>query len=179
MGDINVYTGPMKCGKSQKILNEFYRQIYTGKKIQFFKPLVDNRFGKDHICSRDGNKIGNVININTIDEIKNYESDIYFIDEFQFLNGNIDTIQELAGQGKKFFIAGLNLTSEKKPFGQMGNLLCIADNIQMLTSICEICRCEDAVLSYYKGTKNRDIIIGDTEYIPVCRRCYQELMQKR
>ena len=26
MGDINVYTGPMKCGKTQKILDEAKRQ---------------------------------------------------------------------------------------------------------------------------------------------------------
>ena len=34
MGDINVYTGPMKCGKTQKILDEAQRQEIAGKNIK-------------------------------------------------------------------------------------------------------------------------------------------------
>ena len=65
----------------------------------------------------------------------------------------------MAEKGKKFFIAGLNLTSEKKPFGKMGDLLCIADNVKMMTSICEICKNDNAVYSYFKGNKTEDIAI--------------------
>ena len=28
----------------------------------------------------------------------------------------------------------------------------------------------------YRGNKNSDILIGDLEYIPVCRSCYNKLM---
>lgn len=178
MGDINVFTGPMKCGKSQKIFNELDRQIIAGKKIQMFKPTIDDRFGKNAIATRSGVKI-DAININNIDEITNYDADVYFIDEFQFLEGNLSAIENLASKGKKFYIAGLNLTAEKKPFGKMGDLLCLADNVQMLTSICEICRCENAVYSYFKGEKNCDIVIGDTEYLPVCRTCYNKLISEK
>ena len=34
MGDINVYTGPMKCGKTQKILDEAKRQQIAGKNVK-------------------------------------------------------------------------------------------------------------------------------------------------
>ena len=34
MGDINVFTGPMKCGKTQKMLNELDRQLIAGKNIK-------------------------------------------------------------------------------------------------------------------------------------------------
>ena len=33
MGDINVFTGPMKCGKTQKLLDEAQRQEIAGKKV--------------------------------------------------------------------------------------------------------------------------------------------------
>ena len=65
MGDINVFTGPMKCGKSQKIFNEMDRQLIAGKKVLLFKPSIDDRAGKDIIYSRSGQKI-NAININNI-----------------------------------------------------------------------------------------------------------------
>lgn len=81
----------------------------------------------------------------------------------------------MAEQGKRFYISGLNLTAEKKPFGKMGDLMCLADNVQMMTSICEVCKNDSAIFSYFKGNKTNDIYIGDSEYIPVCRNCYNKL----
>lgn len=175
MGVINVYTGPMKCGKSKKIFDELDRQLIAGKKVQMFKPAIDNRFGESVIASRSGKQIS-AINIKNIEEIGNYDAEVYFIDEFQFLDGNLSTIEKLAESGKKFYIAGLNLTAEKKTFGKMGDLLCLADNVNMLTAICEECKCENAIFSFYKGQKDTDIVIGNSEYLPVCRNCYNKLM---
>ena len=178
MGDINVYTGPMKCGKSNKIIDEAKRQMIAGKKIKIFKPEIDTRFAKDYIMDRNGNKL-QTENISNIEEIQDYDADVYVIDEFQFLKGNVDCIEKMAEDGKKFFIAGLNLTSEGKPFGQMGDLLCVSDNVQTMTSICEVCKRDNAIFSFYKlNDKSGDIRIGDTEYIPVCRECYNELKKQ-
>lgn len=175
MGDINVFTGPMKCGKSKRIMDEAKRQMIAGKKIKIFKPIIDTRYPGDYIVDRNGNKLQSE-NISNVEDIQNYDADVYVIDEFQFLKGSVDCLEKMAENGKKFFIAGLNLTSERKPFGQMGNLLCVADNVQTMTSICEICKRDNAVFSYYKlDDKNGDIRIGDSEYIPVCRECYNEI----
>ena len=166
MGDINVYTGPMKCGKSNKIIEEAKRQMIAGKQIKIFKPQIDTRFAEDYITDRNGNKLKSV-NINKIEDIKKYDADVYVIDEFQFLDGNVNCIEEMAESGKK-------------PFGKMGDLLCVSDNVQTMTSICEICRRDNAVFSYYKaGKKNGDIKLGDLEYIPVCRNCYNELNKNK
>lgn len=177
MGDINVYTGPMKCGKTQKILDEVQRQKIAGKNIMLFKPSIDTRFGKDYIVSRDGKKL-EAIQIENLNQIKDYEADVYIIDEFQFLDGDLNVLQELTSKNKKFYISGLNLTSECKPFGKMGELMCMADNVNMLTAICENCRCENAIFTYYKGSKDSEILIGDSEYMPLCRNCYNKLMQQ-
>lgn len=64
MGDINVFTGPMKCGKTQKMLNELERQAIIGKDIKIFKPAIDKRFGNNTIQTRSGKKI-DAININS------------------------------------------------------------------------------------------------------------------
>lgn len=177
MGDINVYTGPMKCGKTQKILDEAQRQQIAGKNIKVFKPKIDDRFSDIEVVSRKGYKTG-AIAINYINEIKNYDADVYIIDEFQFLKGELDELYNLANNGKKFYIAGLNLTAERKPFGKMGELLCMSDNVQILTSICEICKNDNAIYTYYTGKeKNGDILVGEENYIPVCRNCYEKLLK--
>lgn len=177
MGDINVYTGPMKCGKSQRIFSELDRQLIAGKSVLLFKPSIDDRAGKDYVYSRSGKKV-NAINIENIEDLQKYQADDYFIDEFQFLKGNVEVIEKMATEGKKFYIAGLNLTAEKKVFGKMGDLMCIADKVEKMTSICEICKSENAIFSYFKGGKNEEIVIGDTQYVPVCRKCYEKLMYK-
>lgn len=172
MGDINVYSGPMKCGKTQEILNEYKRQLIAGKNVMMFKPEIDTRSEKNIVASRNGIDIP-AIPINQISDIQNYDADVYCIDEFQFLEGNVNVIQKLADAGKKFFIAGLNLTSEKKPFGKMADLLCIADNVQIQNAICDNCKNENAVFTYYKGGKNTEILIGDKQYLSLCRSCYE------
>ena len=178
MGNINVFSGPMKCGKSQRLINEANRQIIAGKNIKIFKPVIDDRFSNNLVKDRNGNSI-QAINIENIEDIENYDADIYFIDEFQFLNGSIEPIQKLAGKGKKFYISGLNLTAERKPFGKMGDLLCSSDNIEMMTSICECCHSDNAVYSFCKENKTGDILIGDNQYIPVCSNCYEKLMKEK
>lgn len=175
MANINVYTGPIRCGKNQKIFNELKRQLIAGKRLQTFKPALGNRNGIEFISTRSGNSIKATC-INNIEELEKYDTDVYFINEFQFLDGDVSTIEKLASAGKKFYIAGLNLTSEKKPFGKMGDLMCIADKVEIMTSICEICKCDDAIYSYYNGTKKSDILIGSKQYIPVCRNCYNNLV---
>lgn len=178
MGDINVFTGPMKCGKTQKILDEAQRQQIAGKSIMVFKPKLDDRFSNEEVVSRKGYKL-NAVPINDIDEIKKYDADVYVIDEFQFLKGNVEELNSLAKKGKKFFISGLNLTSERKPFGKMGDLLCMADNVQMLTAVCENCHSDNAIYTYFKGTnKISDVLVGDNCYMPLCRKCYEKLIKE-
>lgn len=177
MGNINVYSGPMKCGKTQQVLNEYKRQLITGKKVIMFKPNVDTREGADIVKTRNGIGVPS-IGIDDISELKKYDADIYCIDEFQFLTGDVSLIQNMADNGKSFYISGLNLTAEKKPFGKMNDLLCIADNVNMLTAICSNCKNENAVYSFFKGNKDQEIVIGDEEYMPLCRHCYEELNNK-
>ena len=60
----------------------------------------------------------------------------------------------------------------------MGDLLCVSDKVQMLTSICEVCKNDNAIYTYCKEKKEGDILIGDSQYIPVCRNCYEKLARE-
>lgn len=177
MGDINVYTGPMKCGKTQQILNEYKRQLIAGKRVKMFKPAIDTRAGKNVVASRNGIDIP-ATTISKLSDLEKYDVDVYCIDEFQFLKGNVNVIEQMATAGKKFFIAGLNLTAEKKPFGKMPQLLTIADNVQMQTAICDNCKNDNAVYTYFIGGKDSEIVIGDKQYKSLCRHCYDLLTKQ-
>ena len=104
---------------------------------------------------------------------------MYFINAEDFYEKVLSDFIESYGNKKRFFIAGLNLTAEKKPFGKMGDLLCCSDNVTMMTSICEICKNDNAIYSFCIADKTGTILIGDSEYIPVCSSCYSQLMSQR
>lgn len=174
MGTINVFTGPMKCGKTKRAIEVATIQKIRGKDIKVFKPEIDNRFATNKIVTRAGSEI-DTYNISKIEDIEKYDADVYVIDEFQFLNGDIEAINRLANNDKKIYISGLNLTSDRKPFGKMGEIMCMADKIELMTSVCEVCKSEDAIYTYYSGSKQNDILVGETGYMPVCRACYEKL----
>ena len=70
MGDINVFVGPMKSGKSQRMFSELHRQEIAGKETLIFKSCIDVRAGKQYVSTRAGEKL-RAINISNIEEYKN------------------------------------------------------------------------------------------------------------
>lgn len=173
MNYINVFTGPMKCGKTSRLIEEYNKLKFSDKNIKMFKPTIDIRFSKDSVKDRNNNCI-QCTNINSIKDLYFYEKDvdIFFIDEFQFLNGDIQDILNLQSKNKIFYIAGLNLTAERNPFGLMDKLLCISDNIIYLNAICDECKQFNAKYSYCKTNKTQDILVGDSQYLALCPICY-------
>ena len=174
MGNLIVYTGPMKCGKTTHLINE-YKLIDDKSTCIFLKPKIDNRFSEDYIIDRDKNNKIKATNINTIDDIYTYGKDYknIFVDEFQFLSGNICAINNLLDKDYNLFIGGLNLTAEKKPFGKMGDLLCLANTIYLLKGNCDYCGNDSGIFTLYNGIKNQDIVVGEDDYKCVCSNCYK------
>lgn len=175
MNNISVFTGPMKSGKSSTVINTANALINQGENVKVFKPLIDDRFGLGFVQDRDGHKI-DAINIEKIDDLANYEADSYVIDEFQFLEGDLNVIKNLANKGKKFFIAGLDLTTEKKVFGHMGDIMEASDNVQVFKAKCDCCGSSNAIYSFCTAEKTGDILVaGDDVYLAVCPECYDKL----
>lgn len=142
MGLINVFTGPMKSGKTSKLISIYEDLNETTKyKCMMFKPLIDNRFSNTEVVSRDRERII-CVNIDNIYDLLPYRDlvDIFFIDEFQFIKGQDLHIilNSFIDEGKKFYIAGLNLTAERKPFGNMPQLLALADEVEYLEARCDV-----------------------------------------
>ena len=114
MGSITVYTGPMFSGKTNLLLGAYERATIAHKKVLAFKPKIDDRFGKNVIKSRRFGEI-DATNITYIDDLKKYDVDVYIIDEFQFLQGDIKTIVEMADEkGKTFFISRIRYDCRKE-----------------------------------------------------------------
>jgi thymidine kinase len=178
---IKVFTGPMFSGKTNGLIST-YDNMWNKDIIQCFKPKLDNRdYGI--IKSRHTKTQIKASLIVDISEIKKkIKSDIttIFIDEFQFLKGDIKTIVDMSlYKDKDFYISGLNITSELEPFGIMPQIMSVADEIIFYEATCFYCN-KPARYTMYKGIKNKDtILVGSDEYVPVCKKCYIKYNKKQ
>lgn len=185
-GFITVISGPMFSEKSGELVNRCMKaEKYSGKKVIAFKPNNDNRFAEDEIVSRLGHKmkavsINQIINQNLEEEILKLcnNCDIVAFDEAQFFSERIvNIVFEIASRGSHVIVAGLDLDFRAKPFGHMGELMAIADEVIKNTAFCPCCgrpaRFTQRLIDGFPAKEGPIELIGDTEsYEPRCRNCY-------
>lgn len=167
---IKVITGAMFSGKSFELI-ELLKALDMNT-VKIFKPNIDTR-DKGIIKSRATSKTYMALLIDDLKEIPQYidnNTKTIVIDEVQFLTGDISIIVDLHLKGYDFIIAGLNLTSERKPFGLMKDIMCIATDIEILKAKCICCNKINADYTYSIKNKKEDILVGEY-YIPICREC--------
>ena len=173
-GYIEVICGSMFSGKTEELIRRLKRVKIANLRAMIFKPKMDTRFHKSNIISHDENAIISTP-IDHSTEILSLANnvDVIGIDEAQFFDEGLpDVCDELALKGIRVIVAGLDMDFAGKPFGQMGNLLAIADHITKLHAICMRCG-NIANYSYRKSASEAQILLGEKDvYEPRCRTCY-------
>lgn len=180
-GWIEVICGSMFSGKTEELIRRLRRVKIANLKAEIFKPAIDTRYDEVKLVSHDENKIHStpVHHSKQILELaKNV--DVVGIDEAQFFDEDITAVcQQLALNGIRVIVAGLDMDFKGKPFGKMPDLLAIADYITKLHAICVICG-NIANISYRKTLNNDQVVLGELDvYEPRCRNCfYKEVNSK-
>jgi thymidine kinase len=172
-GWIEVICGSMFSGKTEELIRRLKRVEIAHLKAEIFKPSIDIRFDEQKIVSHDENKIQStpIDNSQTI-LLLAQDVDVVGIDEAQFFDNEIANVCEtLALKGMRVIVAGLDMDYQGKPFGQMPNLLAIADYITKLHAICVVCG-NIANVSYRKIKTGGQVLLGEKDlYEPRCRIC--------
>jgi len=177
-GWIEVICGSMFSGKTEELIRRVHRAEYARRKIQVFKPEIDNRYEKNHIVSHSKMKTPSQIvkNAQEIHDLVKYDTEIIAIDEAQFFDGNIVTVcDKLANNGKRVIVAGLDQDYTGKPFGPMPFLLAIAEYVSKLNAICV--KCGNPASRTQRLTKSKEtVVVGATDiYEARCRNCHEVL----
>jgi len=172
-GWIEVICGSMFSGKTEELIRRLKRVEIANLKAEIFKPSIDTRFDEQKIVSHDENKIQStpIVNSQTI-LLLAQDVDVVGIDEAQFFDDQITVVcEKLALKGMRVIVAGLDMDYQGRPFGQMPNLLAIADYITKLHAICVVCG-NIANVSYRKVKTGGQILLGEKDiYEPRCRVC--------
>jgi thymidine kinase len=175
-GWIEVICGSMFSGKTEELIRRLKRAKIANLKVEIFKPAIDIRFDENNVVSHDANIIQSTPIDNSQTILLLAEGvDVVGIDEAQFFDDQIMHVCEiLALKGIRVIVAGLDMDYLGKPFGQMPNLLAIADYITKLHAICMKCG-SIANISYRKTEESGQVVLGEKDiYEPRCRKCYHE-----
>lgn len=179
-GFIEVICGSMFSGKTEELIRRLKRARIANLKTEIFKPRIDVRYDVMNIVSHDENAIPStpIENSQTILLLAS-GVDVVGIDEAQFFDDQLpDVCDQLALQGTRVIIAGLDMDYLARPFGQMPYLLAKADFITKLHAICVRCG-NIANYSFRKKADAAQILVGaKDEYEPRCRVCYYKDFDK-
>lgn len=146
-----VITGPMFAGKSEELIRRLKRLTYAGQYSAPFKPKNDT-YNQSRIRSKGGGEM-EAIEIDVdhpeqlIAELKRREKkvgrvSVVALDEAQLYASDSAMPQilvDLKRQGYRIIVAGLDLDFRGQPFGMMGKILCMAEDVTKLTSVCASC----------------------------------------
>lgn len=178
-GKVVAYVGAMNCGKTKKLV-EIYRYFLEDKKeVAVYKPMLDkNEKQNPLVSSRNKDFFAPAYPVSSLGDIlrdaEKYKLDIVLIDEIQmFQDTNIGKfLESLVLQGITVYIFGLDLNSDGEPFGNMGAVLCHADEVIKLNGTCK-CGQKTRISKYKHGKKPQEILVGDLDvYEPVCKECF-------
>ena len=173
-GCIEVICGSMISGKTEELIRRLKRAKIARQRVEIFKPAIDKRYSEEDIVSHDSNAIHStpVDNSHSI-LLMTSDVDVVGIDEAQFFDdGIIEVCSELANNGTRVIVAGLDMDFRRVPFGPMPALLSIADDVTKVHAIFVECG-HIANYSYRLVDSDRRVLLGErNEYQPLCRKCY-------
>ncbi|MFA6909728.1 MAG: thymidine kinase [Candidatus Cloacimonadaceae bacterium] len=177
-GWIEVICGSMFSGKTEELIRRVRRAEYAKQQVLVFKPSIDNRYDSESIVSHSNMKAPS-IPINEVSEIYSYlqeDTQIVAIDEAQFFDESIVGIcNDLADQGYRVIVAGLDQDYKGSPFGSMPQLLAIAEYVTKNLAICVHCG-NPANRTQRTVHKEEQILVGSTDaYEARCRNCHEVL----
>ena len=180
-GWIEVICGSMFSGKTEELIRRLRRAQFAKQKVEIFKPVLDTRYHSENVVSHNANEI-NSIPVASASDIWDLAKncDVVGIDEAQFFEEDlIEVCNNLANNGVRVIVAGLDMDFLGKPFGPMPNLMATAEYVTKVHAICT--RTGGlANYSFRKTESNSQFLLGEQEnYEPLSRAAYFKAMQEK
>ncbi len=163
----------MFSGKSEELIRQIRRAELAKQKVRVFKPKIDNRYSENQVASHNNSRSASLVieNAAEILSLVDRYTQVVGIDEGQFFADNlVEVCHQLAEEGKRVIVAGLDTDWRGRPFGPMPQLLAIAELVSKQHAICMVCG-EPASRTQRLVSNSGDILVGSTDaYEARCRR---------
>lgn len=175
-GWMEVICGSMFSGKTEELIRRLRRAEMAGQKVEIFKPKIDTRYADEEVVSHNQNKIRSTpVESSAEILILGLTCDVVGIDEAQFFDESIvEVANQLANNGVRVVIAGLDMDFMGRPFGPMPNLMATAEYVTKVHAICK--RTGNLANYSMRIIAGDDLVqLGETEsYEAVSRKVFNE-----
>ena len=182
VGWIEVICGPMFSGKSEELIRRLRRAIIARKRVEVFKPVIDDRYSADEIVSHGDSRMTSVV-VKDAAEIMDridWRSEVVGIDEGNFMGPTlVDIAGRLADSGKQVIIAGLDTDYMGRPFAPIPELLALAESITKTLAICVRCGNPAKHTQRLRGSDDLIVVGAADMYEARCRRCFEQGIPKQ
>jgi thymidine kinase len=173
-GWIEVIAGCMFSGKTEELIRRLRRAKIAKLEVKIFKPKIDNRYSENEIVSHSEQSLPSIIVDNSkaiLEQSK--DAQVIGIDEAQFFDNDlIDVCNQLADNGKRVIVAGLDQDYRGIPFEPIPQLLAVAEYITKTLAICVNCG-NPADKTQRKVKSGERVLVGASDrYEARCRKCH-------
>ena len=181
-GYLELILGSMFSGKTSYLLDVYKKCMFCNIPVAVINYAADDRYTSEPMLSTHDKQMIPCILATTIsDAIQNNSEMIarvetILINEGQFFPDIEDQVKQLVEVGnKRVYICGLDGDFERKPIGNLLQLVPFSDHIIKLKSLCSLCRDgTPGVFSFRTSREVDQVVIGSSNYVPLCRGCYQK-----
>jgi thymidine kinase len=176
VGWIEIICGPMFSGKSEELIRRLRRAQIARKRVQVFKPALDDRYSGDEIVSHADRRMASAAVAGSAEVLAqiDWRTQVVGIDESNFFGPSlVEVAQQLADAGKQVIVAGLDTDYLGRPFSPMPELLCLGESITKTLAICV--RCGNPAKHTQRLVESDDLIVVGAAgmYEARCRRCFE------
>jgi len=174
-GSIQIILGPMFSGKTTELLRRIRRFTVANRTCLVIKYKKDTRYSADEMSTHD-KQMWTAKPAERLSEVQQYavKVDVVGIDEGQFFPDIVEFAERMANLGKTVIVAALDGTFQRKPFGEMLQLIPLSESVTKLNAVCMICFKDGAFTKRLSDDTKIEVIGGSDMYISVCRNCFHK-----
>jgi thymidine kinase len=142
--------------------------------VIIFKPKIDDRYSTKDIVSHSDQSLPSTVVESTQQILElSKNSQVVGIDEAQFFSEDLSSVcNQLANEGKRVIVAGLDQDYRGVPFEPIPHLLAVAEYITKTLAICVVCGNPADKTQRTIKTKDRVVVGASDSYEARCRKCH-------
>jgi thymidine kinase len=174
-GWIEVICGSMFSGKTEELIRRLRRARIARQQTEVFKPALDARYSEEEVVSHNENTVSTTP-VDTASQIllMTSEADVIGIDEAQFFDDElIGVCQQLANDGRRVVVTGLDTDYRADPFDPIPQLMAVAEHVTKLHAVCVACGAPANHSQRIVPGEDRVLVGADEAYEPRCRQCFE------
>jgi thymidine kinase len=184
---LEIWFGPMFAGKSSAIIGTLRRNAFIRRTTLCITHSLDKRYSDNSrivthdMVSYPAKAVSELMPLLESADFK--EAACIIVEEAQFFKDLRNfALEAVEKHGKHLICVGLNGDAERKPFGEVIDLVPYADHVKHFSALCSACSDGTAGIFSFRSTKQvkEQVFVGaEQHYMALCRRHYLLATQEK